>query len=117
MVSPNENIVYKVVAKHETYAVWDDQADAFVVLEGNILSEYAFEELGLITPTSYMLPLTIPTSAETTECGRHCRRLVYTAPLSNGGKGWIHYDDNISCNEKTINKTNSSLLFFLSELR
>lgn len=117
MVSPNENIIYKVVTKEETYAVWDEETDNFIVLEEGILSEYSFEELGLITPTNYMLPITIPTSAKINECSRHCRRLIYTTSLASNGKGWTHYDDNVSCNEKTLSKDNNSLLVFLAELR
>lgn len=117
MASPNGNIVYKVITNEETYAVWDEETDNFIVLEGDILSEYSFEELSLITPTSYVLPLTIPTSVHINECSRHCRRLVYTTPLALNGKGWIHYDDSVSCNEKTLSKDNNSLLVFLAELR
>lgn len=117
MVMPEKNVVYKVVTDKETYAIWDEENETFIVSEGDKLAPYDFDELGLVSPTLIFLPRTLSVSLETNECGRHCRKVVYTKPAGQGGQGWVHYDDKVPCNEKTTSQPNTELLSFLSELR
>lgn len=117
MVMPEKNLVYKVITDKETYAIWDEENETFIVYEADKLIPYDFEELGFVSPTTFFLPRTISPSLETNECARHCRKVTYTQPAGQGGQGWVHYDDRVPCNEKTTSQTNTELLFFLSELR